>query len=356
MNKNVIVLHDFDGRPYYKALETNFNVKYLNTRPFRFILRDIIKKKKINSDTIASIKFFFSIPFIKNEVILLAMAPFNWRIILYRFLSKRNQIIYHTSWHDWENNYPFKYIKFIDSIMKPIWKNSLNSFHSCISVTNSAKQSLTRFSPNLNDIAEQVYHVVDANPSTDSEVMSKWANVYPRKFKVGYVGRLEESKGIKSFLSIYNSSTRKDLEFHVIGCGNYESTVKDISEKNNDFNYHGFIDDRNYIHNFYTDLNFLLVPSIRTPDWEELFGVVIIEAMNKGVVVICTDHVGPTEIVNDNVNGFILSESEYEVNAGIIIEKCINAPNFPIPKNAILRASEFHMKVISRRWSDIISG
>lgn len=351
--KKVIVLHDFDGRPYYKGIESSYQVTYLNTRPFRFFFRDLIKTRKISKDTIASLLFLFSLFFHKDKIILLAMAPFNWRMIIYRVLSNRNKVYYHTSWHDWQCNYPFSYLKFIDFILMGVWKKSLSSFHECVTVTNSSKMSLLKFFPQLSGKISQVYHVVDSTSLTESQFLSKWNLKYSSKYKIGYVGRLEESKGINVFLSIVKSFNKDNLEFHVIGSGRYEPTLRHLSKENDNFYFHGYVGNRNDIHDFYSELHFLLVPSLRTKEWEELFGVVVIEAMNKGVVVICTDHVGPNEIIDNNVNGYILTEGSFHSEVINIIHGYINSDDFSVPNKAIIRAKDFQVTNIKKKWVDI---
>ena len=85
--KKVIVLHDFDGKPYFKALEQVADVVYLNTRPFRFMLRDLLKYRKIQRETLNSLLFLFKLPFVRQQTILLGMAPFNIRLLIYSFLD-----------------------------------------------------------------------------------------------------------------------------------------------------------------------------------------------------------------------------------------------------------------------------
>ncbi|WP_226882836.1 hypothetical protein, partial [Enterobacter hormaechei] len=34
--KEIIIVHDFDGRPYFKALEKNFHCKFINSRPVSY--------------------------------------------------------------------------------------------------------------------------------------------------------------------------------------------------------------------------------------------------------------------------------------------------------------------------------
>ncbi|QTH72547.1 hypothetical protein [Pseudoalteromonas xiamenensis] len=136
----IYILHDFDGRPYYKAVEKSHDIQYLNTRPFRFAIRDLVKNKKLTKDTINSLLFLFKMPFLGGENIILAMAPFNFRVIFYGMLSYRNRVHYHTSWPFWHGHVPFEYPRPVRKLLQKIWMNLLNSFESRIAVTAGASK------------------------------------------------------------------------------------------------------------------------------------------------------------------------------------------------------------------------
>ena len=117
---NVIVLHDFDGSLYFKGLSHVAGVKYynlqpstFNLQPFRFLIRDIFKFKKIQKNTFESLLFFFSLFFKKDNTIIIGTAPFNFRFVVYAsILSIRNSVFLHTSWPFWNESPPVCYHHF----------------------------------------------------------------------------------------------------------------------------------------------------------------------------------------------------------------------------------------------------
>jgi glycosyltransferase involved in cell wall biosynthesis len=66
---------------------------------------------------------------------------------------------------------------------------------------------------------------------------------------------------------------------------------------------------------FYADLDVFVLPSIQP----EPFGLVAIEAMERGVPVVATNHGGPTEIIEDGVDGFLVDADSPERMAERII-------------------------------------
>lgn len=347
MNRNnkVYILHDFDGRPYYKAIENKIDIVYLNTRPFRFAIRDLLKHKKLTKDTINSLFFLLKMPFLNGENIILAMAPFNFRMVYYGMLGFKNRVHYHTSWPFWDGNVPFEYPRPIKKRLEKIWMGLLSSFESRIAVTEGAKNSLSKF---LNyNVVVQIPHSVDVEVINEHDFENRFSK---NDVRVGFLGRLDESKGIKLFLDIYSSfSDANAVSFYCAGKGTYSDKVISIAKSNSNFNYCGFISDRTQVRRFLSELDFLLVPSLRSNSWEELFGLVIIEAMSQGVVVFATDHIGPCSILNHEVDGYIFKEDMFVYSCCEYLK--LDKFQFkPIALEAIKTSEKYKLDVIATQW------
>lgn len=72
----------------------------------------------------------------------------------------------------------------------------------------------------------------------------------------------------------------------------------------------------NDMDSFYKGLDVFALPSIQP----EPFGLVVIEAMEYGVPVVATNHGGPTEIITDGVDGYLVSYTEPEEMAQRIVQ------------------------------------
>jgi glycosyltransferase involved in cell wall biosynthesis len=68
----------------------------------------------------------------------------------------------------------------------------------------------------------------------------------------------------------------------------------------------------------YADADVLVVPSIRTPMFREPWGLVVNEAMNRGLAVIATDEVGAVAggLVRDGRNGLVVPADDSQALAG----------------------------------------
>lgn len=72
----------------------------------------------------------------------------------------------------------------------------------------------------------------------------------------------------------------------------------------------------NNMSKFYSGLDVFVLPSIQP----EPFGLVVIEAMEYSIPVIATNHGGPTEIINDGIDGYLVDYNDASEMAGRICE------------------------------------
>ncbi|MEC9697378.1 glycosyltransferase family 4 protein, partial [Escherichia marmotae] len=295
--KDIIIVHDFDGRPYFKAIEKNFQCKFINSRPIRFFIRDIVKNRKITKDSIDSLLFLFLLPFHKNQTIILGMAPFNFRLLIYGVLCYRNKVLLHSSWHQWLGKTPFSYIEIFNKILKKLWRHYLPRFVRIIAVTKATKQSILDFAHPLSLNIDVIPHVVDIEPITRIELDEKWNSKYIQGL---FVGRLTPEKGIKDIIDIskkMQTGLLKDSNIKIAGKGHLEDDIVHASQNISVLSYMGYITSREELRDLMRQSHFFLLPSKKIKGWEELFGLVIVEAMSQGCVVIASRHIGPEEII-----------------------------------------------------------
>src|ERR1035438_572291 len=71
----------------------------------------------------------------------------------------------------------------------------------------------------------------------------------------------------------------------------------------------------------YADADILVVPSIRTRTFREPWGLVVNEAMNRGLAVIASDAVGAVAggLVRDGRNGLVVRVSDSDALAGAMV-------------------------------------
>ena len=166
------------------------------------------------------------------------------------------------------------------------------------------------------------YHLIYNGIDTSS--FEKRANYYPQKpIKIGYAGRMVEDKGIMTLLQAADLLKNKynfPCEIYLAGQGD-----KTFLKKCNDFiaskgledifHYQKFLEDMS---KFYKNIDIFVLPSIV----REAFGLVLCEAMCSGVPVISTGSGAQAEIVDDNINGFIVPPKDADAIAKHIMALC----------------------------------
>lgn len=119
--------------------------------------------------------------------------------------------------------------------------------------------------------------------------------VYSKKFL--YLGRLSPEKNLKNLITVFNELPSFSLT--IVGEGPLFAELSKISNKNITFN--GHIENSN-LSLVFNDNDFLILPSLSEP-----WGLVIEEALYFGLPVIISDKCGGMELIQNGVNGYIVS-------------------------------------------------
>jgi glycosyltransferase involved in cell wall biosynthesis len=122
----------------------------------------------------------------------------------------------------------------------------------------------------------------------------------PEKLNIGYIGRLEEWKGVKSLPYIIEKVRKtKDRRFHIIGDGPLRSYL----EKHCDAKFYGTVP-FSEIPKIFEKIDVLILPSLI-----EGIPTVILEAFSSGCPVIARDVGSVSELVSSE-NGFLVKKDD----------------------------------------------
>jgi glycosyltransferase involved in cell wall biosynthesis len=187
--------------------------------------------------------------------------------------------------------------------------------------------------------AVQIYppiQVMNFGP-TDYSGLLKKLSLDEHSYKIGFVGRIVEEKGINYLLQSIPFMRDKIEHFHIIIAGEYGrvaggSVINDLTPyagKNSDkVIFAGFLKTKELLE-FYSMIDVLILPSI---DPLESFGMVQVEALLCGTPVIATNLPGVRVVINQTGAGYLIEPKNSEDLAIKLIEMKENPPEIDCRK------------------------
>lgn len=353
------IIHETNPKKYFPALfnlcEHEPAIKLVSANRysvvkewFRSWIRDKSSFQSRTLNAISDLILRLKIPFIKNEAIVIGFAPWDWRILAYSYLAKNNTIIYHTSWHDW-NDYavPRRYrSKTINKFLKGQWLKFLECDNvKIVAVTKVVADALSRVT---NKPVTVIPHAV---PRVFYEKGKQRKQNNKGLLKLLYVGEISEKKGIKQLLKLMDSLAEEPIQLTVVGAGPLANLLETNTNRN--IQYLGPIYNRERVASIMADHDVFVLLSQKTETWEELFGIVIIEALAAGCCVVCTDHVGPREILGPSEKFGVFSEADIE-NIARLLKSLKSAKNIDTIRNEQNVAFKYCIEEIKKNWKEIV--
>ena len=318
---DLTICAEFENKEYFRALyhlQKKGKIDKINIITTRFhhliiqkicynssFLRKIIEcllKKKIThiNPPLRKIADSCLIPFrlLKDKKIVVFIAPYHpliYLLVIYRMIGKK--YIYNTSWPDWSGNrYPNLALPFTKRLWSVFLKNNI-----VVTVSDKAEKDMK----SLGVKCFRIPHSVDTKKFN---ILEKRKG---KEIRILFVGRLDEEKGIQIILDASKKFKKSNVKFYFAGKGEYAEKIKSL-EKELPVKLLGYVDNEDMLVKIYNDSDIFVLPSISSNRWEELFGIVLIEAMSCGLPVIASDCVGPKEIIDNGKTGFVIPQNNVE--------------------------------------------
>ena len=126
------------------------------------------------------------------------------------------------------------------------------------------------------------------------------------KFTIGFLGKLNQNKGIEDLLSVYKEiqphSNSRDFNIRLlVGGVGQEAYVNKLKQSVEGMNVLGYVSDRK---DFFSSLDLFVFPS-----YSEGLGLVLLEAMAHGVLSITRDVTPMNNIIKDCETGFLFKNN-----------------------------------------------
>ncbi|AGC75515.1 glycosyltransferase involved in cell wall biosynthesis [Nonlabens dokdonensis] len=349
LKNNIIVLHKSGANSHYKALEllagkVGYKITYREFSVLSRMFKSIVKlDSRLFIKQWKNLFTLLQLLFATNAKVVLGIAPYDKTLLRLLNVLSGHQIYYHTSWPIWDGSY-FPKKKGVNHKVKKEWKTFLEERVKLVfTVTKTAKENLES-NYNLKQEPAVVGHAFyntnffKARNSNPSDAIS-----------FCYVGRLVEQKGVMELLEFFKR--KNEVTFTIIGNGKLENEVKSFVNKYDHINYLPTTHDRSVLNSLFNTSDYLVLNSKRTAKWQELFGMVIIEAMAAGCIPIATAHIGPNEIISDQNDGFLFQEENFIKNLSRFLDQ---KPSQEMMDNAIKKAANYEINQVAKNWKAIL--
>jgi glycosyltransferase involved in cell wall biosynthesis len=366
--KSILVIHEYGAPEHYAGAKTAAQQwgGELECREFSTLLLTLKRLKsgsvkgalKALSDFCFLVVAFLWPAYLKGRTVILGCAPLDWRLVLLQRCLKHSKIIYHTSWLCWDGSKYPKPTRFFHNYLHGIWQLFLtHQVKHIAAVTPDVKVQLCEYMLVPSASVSVVYHSFDNSIFKPLESLPKVATTKEYKLNLLFVGRLIEEKGIHDLITL--AKKMPHCHFTVVGKGRLESTLIVTSKEIANLTLLGFVSDRKKLAAVYQASDLLLQPSKKTKDWEELFGMAIIEAMACGAVPLTSNHVGPKTILSDSeFASNVIAEEDFVDSAYQKTTEYLNDSVQLISHQqvAVKLAETYNLPSIALRWQDIFKG
>lgn len=237
---DLIIIHDSETK-YFEALKELEKEKKIKISTFylhfiKFFFKGLIRKNlKMVTKSIFSFIFYLNSFLIKNKIILIGIAPYDFRLIFWLHLLNKNKVIFHNSWPYWTgDDYPEK-IKFCKNFIFKIWEKFIS--HKNLYIINILKKSKDEIITKYKKEENKIFLV----PHCYNPDYFYFNNDKHNEIKVLYVGRFVKEKGLEYLRDIIKYF--KDVKFGIIGEGKDKYILKDVLKQPSVL-YYGYIGDK----------------------------------------------------------------------------------------------------------------
>lgn len=240
----------------------------------------------------------------RDDMIVLGAEPYDKRVPVFDRLARRHDLVLHTSWPHWGTANAPQPTSSEHRIER--WADFLDRVH-VVGVTEAATETARKFGARE---ASHIPHGIDTDVYRPDAGQPGDERDRP---VVLFVGRLERRKGVGQLLEIATDWAEPEVIFRFVGDGPLADDVSAAAQSDR-VEYAGYVSDDERLASLYATSDAFALPSYAVPGWQELFGIVVIEAMACGLPVVAADCVGPREIVNDET-GFVVPQHDTDALA-----------------------------------------
>jgi glycosyltransferase involved in cell wall biosynthesis len=356
-SRDVVVIHETNGRKYLEAL--TYLQKGGKLRSLHFVgasviwsfFHSLLRERKglraVLRLSLDNLVFRLSFWKLRHHTVILCVAPWDYRFLLYGFLRRRNRLIYNTSWPHWHGSRVPRKLWLLTPLLRLAWRRILSEpTVEVVAVVSAAAQSLAS-AVDLERPPTVISHTV-------SDVFFRFRARHALPLRLLFVGELSTKKGVLELPKLLEAVHEQGVLIDIVGDGPLREVAREIAQRAN-CHWHGQVTDRAQLAAIAANCQILVSPALSTNRWEELFGMSILEAMASGLPSIVSDHVGPRSIIRSGVDGVLVPEGSTDIIASWIKKLHADPEQWEaISQRAVATAQKYSLQEIAARWERLL--
>lgn len=345
MKRKIYIAHEYGDESHFKAL-----YEYGDSNGYQIKNQAILSEKVILSKTrkkflsdgakeavvflVKNLFSLFRIQFVKNEILIAGIAPYNTLLNRYKKLFKRNRSYYFTSHTCWDGTSYSKgtqnnQLKF-ENILK-------ESFVGAFCVSQRSSDELSRIIRYRSVVNHSInFNLYNKDIENDYDV---------RRFV--FVGAFNDRKNVNLILRWLKKYHAEKIEMSFIGAGEMLDDILELCKTDSRVHYLGY-KSKNELQEILCQFDFMILPSKDEP-----FGIVLLESLAAGVPCVVSNATGPTEIIEDNRTGFIFELDDEDRSFNTKMRECIEMSKDRLvlmKKEALLEGFKYDSSQIIKKW------
>ena len=222
-------------------------------------------------------------------------------------------------------------------VTKKINELGFHAADGVVAISKSVQQSIEVIFKVSKEKIEVIYNGTDTK-----KIHPRVRQKIDESVKLLYVGRLIEEKGVQTTIAaLATLPASLEWTFDIVGDGPYRGTLEQQVKKANLSEKVHFCGSCNNVPEILNDHDVF----VHMPNWEEGFGITVIEAMAAGMVCICLRKGGIPEIIENGSDGILVDSKEDLIK--ILKKIMINGfeeETQKISKAALIKAKKFSIE------------
>jgi len=283
----------------------------------------------------------------RSDAVVIMLEPYDSRVAfllpIKEALRRRGvQVVYYTSWHDWDSGWQPRTP--LPGVL-PLWRRFLRDLDA-VCVTQAAADALRSRTRRATVIPHPVdlerFSPAPSEPSVEAGL--HWITV----------ARLVEGKGLRALIRIFRARAAAGATLTIVGDGPLRAELTALAS---DAPVSVLPFDAAALPDLLRRHHAFVLNSHRHGRWEELFGMVIVEAMACGLPVVATDCIGPRAIITSGEDGLLVPQrDDAALEAALRALEDDPAHRRGLARCGLERARErYALDRIAARWLEVLS-